>query len=74
MSYPQDSIIGLKLFIFYVSDMCNIPKLVEYALFVDDDIFMQITIITIILNEVVCNVLYTIWTCFVKLRLNIFKL
>ena len=37
---PQSSILGLKLFILYVSDMCNISKLVKYILFADDTIFL----------------------------------
>ena len=33
---PQVSILGTKLFILYVNDMCNIYKLVKYILFVAD--------------------------------------
>ena len=33
---PQGSLLGHKLFILYVNDMCNIYKLVKHILFADD--------------------------------------
>ena len=33
---PWDSIVGPKLFILYISDLCNISRLVKYIVFADD--------------------------------------
>ena len=33
---PQGSILGPKLFILYVNDMCNISKILKFVLFADD--------------------------------------
>ena len=39
---PQGSILGPRLFILYVNDMCNISKLIKYILFADDTKMMMI--------------------------------
>ena len=72
---PQGSILGPKLFILYVNDMCNISNLVKYILFADDtNIFYANSNINK-LNETVCNVLDQMYTWFAvnKLTLNISK-
>ena len=33
---PQGSILGPKLFVFYLNDICNISKVLKFVLFADD--------------------------------------
>ena len=34
---PQGSILGLRLFITYINDMCNVSLFLKYILFADDN-------------------------------------
>ena len=54
---PQGSILRPILFILYVSDMCNISKLVKCILFADDTNICYANSNIIRLNETVYNVL-----------------
>ena len=72
---PQGSILGPKMFIMYINDMCNISKIVKFILFADDtNILCSDSNITR-LSERVCEVLATLdsWFAINKLSLNITK-
>ena len=72
---PQGSILGPKLFIMYVNDMCNISTLVKFILFADDTNILCADSDITKLNETVCQVLMKMDTWFLinKLSLNVSK-
>ena len=72
---PHGSILGQKMFIMYINDMCNISKIIKFILFADDtNILCSDSNITR-LSERVCGVLATLdsWFAINKLSLNITK-
>jgi len=68
---PQGSILGTKLFIMYVNDMCNISKLVKYILFADDTKTLCADSDIGKLSANMCNVLGKLSTWFVVNRLTL---
>ena len=70
---PQGSILGTKIFIMYVNDMCNISKLVKYILFADTK--NVLTVISENYMIIMCNVLdkMSTWFAVNRLILNICK-
>ena len=72
---PQSSILGPKLFILYVNDLCNVSKLVKYILFANDtnlfcankNINQLITTVSSVLDKM-CT-----WFAVNKLSLNVLK-
>ena len=72
---PQGSILGPRLFILYVNDMCNVSKLLKFILFADDtNIFYshdRLPELVNVLNTELDN-MYT-WFCVNKLSLNVAK-
>ena len=68
---PQGSILGPKLFIMYVNDMCNISKLVKFILFADDTNILCTGPCIMRLKERVCDVLAILDTWFTVNKLSL---
>ena len=54
---PQGSILGHKIFILYINDICNISILVKFILFADDTNIFHVNSNISRLNETICCVL-----------------
>ena len=72
---PQGSVLGPKLFILYINDICNVSKLLKFILFADDTNILYSDsnihdLISIINHEL--DTLYT-WFSVNKLSLNASK-
>ena len=71
----KGSILGPKLFILYINDLCNISRLVKYILFADDtnlfcadkNINQLVTTVSTVLDKL------CIWFAVNKLSLNVSK-
>ena len=72
---PQGSILGPKLFILYINDICNISKILKFTLFADDTNIFYSNIDIDILYKQLNNELSRlyIWFNVNKLSLNISK-
>lgn len=68
---PQGSILGPKLFILYVNDMCNASELFEYVLFADDTNLFCSDENAQNLNNIVNNGLLELKTWFAANRLSL---
>ena len=72
---PQGSILGPKLFILYINDMCNVTQIFEYILFADDTNLYCSNENVEVLNERVNEGLTKLkkWFAINKLSLNVEK-
>ena len=72
---PQGSILGPKLFILYVNDICNISKMLKFVLFADDTNIFCSGHDAMQLSRYISNELDTlsVWFAVNKLILNISK-
>ena len=75
---PQGSILGPKLLIVYINDICNISKIIKFTLFADDTNIFYSNIDIDILCKQINNELNRLHVCSLwfninKLSLNISK-